>query len=166
MFAVIFACPTVRVYLNPLKFLRIYFHALLFCELGTLPVIRSPSVLEWSFVNRLFPWHLIFLLGGGFAIASGAVVSGASDWFAEKMEGFEDFPKTGVLLITYTITMIFTNFMSNMAICNIMLPILLELVRHKLSVESFITNCSQIASVSGFDHEDSSPVSNAAEWTS
>lgn len=36
-----------------------------------LPKATTPSLITWKYINQNVPWSLIFLLGGGFALAKG-----------------------------------------------------------------------------------------------
>ena len=42
---------------------------------------RGKTLLEWESVQRKFPWGIILLMGGGFALAKGAKTSCLSDIF-------------------------------------------------------------------------------------
>jgi solute carrier family 13 (sodium-dependent dicarboxylate transporter), member 2/3/5 len=43
---------------------------------GRLPTTAGQGLLTWKFIHTKTPWSLIFLLGGGFALAEGGRVSG------------------------------------------------------------------------------------------
>jgi len=45
--------------------------------LGNRVKIKKPekALLDWSTLQRMFPWNVVFLVAGGFALANGAVVS-------------------------------------------------------------------------------------------
>lgn len=46
------------------------------------PTVASPPLVTWKVVQTKLPWGLIFLLGGGFALAEGSKVSA---WFKQLM---------------------------------------------------------------------------------
>lgn len=76
-----------------------------------------------------FPWSLLFLVGGSFAVAKGAEESGGSQWLGEKLVVIENLPLHGVLIIVYTFTLILTSCAPNVALASIILPTVMELVR-------------------------------------
>jgi len=43
-------------------------------------------LINWKQVNQRFPWHILFLIGGSIALASGAEKSGLSLWFSGFLE--------------------------------------------------------------------------------
>jgi len=48
-------------------------YCVLFVE-GNVPASPVPPILGWSQMQKMFPWNVVFLLGGGFALAEGATV--------------------------------------------------------------------------------------------
>lgn len=46
---------------------------LLFTLLAKLPTTPSQGLITWKYINTKVPWSLIFLLGGGFALAEGGM---------------------------------------------------------------------------------------------
>ena len=51
----------------------------------TKTIQSSPSILNWKTVETNLPWSILFLLGGGFALASGFEVSGLSTLIGNKV---------------------------------------------------------------------------------
>ena len=45
----------------------------------------SPSILHWRLVETKLSWGVLFLIGGGFALADGFSVSGLSDYIGGKV---------------------------------------------------------------------------------
>lgn len=39
-----------------------------------IPKATTPSLITWKYINQNVPWSLIFLLGGGFALAKGEFI--------------------------------------------------------------------------------------------
>jgi sodium-dependent dicarboxylate transporter 2/3/5 len=91
----------------------------------------------WHFIERKFPWSLIFLLGGGFAIADGLKNSGASAWMGMKLKALESLPNELILFIVVVLLELITNFTSNVAIANMFLPIMAEIVSRSTGVKNF-----------------------------
>ncbi|KFP01849.1 Solute carrier family 13 member 2, partial [Calypte anna] len=44
-----------------------------------------PALLDWKVVHQKMPWNIVFLLGGGFALAKGSEESGLSAWLGSKL---------------------------------------------------------------------------------
>ena len=47
----------------------------------------APSLLDWQFVQKRFPWGVALLFGGGFALAEGATRSGLSKYVGDQLSG-------------------------------------------------------------------------------
>ena len=91
------------------------------------PSKSSESLLTWQKVQKEMPWDVLLLLAGGFALSSGCKVSGLSDWIAEKMEGLSQLNPWQINLIISILAAIITEFVSNTATANIIVPILRNL---------------------------------------
>ena len=91
------------------------------------PSKSSESLLTWQKVQREMPWDVLLLLAGGFALSSGCQASGLSDWIAEKMEGLSQLNPWQINLIISILAAIITEFVSNTATANIIVPILRNL---------------------------------------
>lgn len=74
------------------------------------------------------PWGLIFLLGGGFAVAEASKESGMSEYIAETLDGLRALPPLALMLVCSLAASTLTEFSSNVAIANILLPVLAEMV--------------------------------------
>lgn len=62
------------------------------------PKMASPPLITWKAVQQKMPWGLIFLLGGGFALAEGSKASGMSEMIAEALSGLSKLPKFSVMV--------------------------------------------------------------------
>lgn len=93
-----------------------------------LPNVPSPGLITWKFINAKVPWSLVFLLGGGFALAEGGRVSGMSAMLGQSLAGLKSLPILLLLFVICLTAQILTEFTSNVAIANIMLPVLAEMV--------------------------------------
>lgn len=94
---------------------------------GRLPNEATPGLITWKFINQKVPWSLIFLLGGGFALAEGGKVSGMSALLGQSLSGLKTLPPLVLLFAVCLTAQTLTEFTSNVAICNIMLPVLAEM---------------------------------------
>jgi sodium-dependent dicarboxylate transporter 2/3/5 len=85
-------------------------------------------LVDWKTVEDL-PWGVLFLFGGGFALAYGFKASGLSTWIGEQCQLFGRLPVPGqVLAVSGTITFL-TELTSNTATTNMVLPILAGVAR-------------------------------------
>ncbi|KAF4516896.1 hypothetical protein B566_EDAN011241 [Ephemera danica] len=89
----------------------------------------TPALLSWDVVQTKLPWGLLFLLGGGFAMAEGSKVSGLSEWLGEQLVGLKVLPTWLVVLIICVMTTFATEVSSNTAVANILLPVLAQMAR-------------------------------------
>lgn len=94
---------------------------------GRLPNEATPGLITWKYINQKVPWSLIFLLGGGFALAEGGKVSGMSALLGQSLSGLKSLPPLLLLFVVCLTAQTLTEFTSNVAICNIMLPVLAEM---------------------------------------
>ena len=84
-------------------------------------------LLSWGEAKKL-PFHIILLFGSGFALAKGFETSGLSAWLAGNLDFMKDAnPFVLVLSICVLVTVI-SEFASNVASIQLMLPVLLPLV--------------------------------------
>lgn len=93
----------------------------------TLPNKPSPGIVTWKVLKEKIPWGLLFLLGGGFALADGSKASGMSALIGSSLTGLRVLPPYLILLIIVIICECLTEFTSNVAIANIILPVLAEM---------------------------------------
>jgi len=93
-----------------------------------LPGRGGRPILEWR-VSTQLPWGVLLLMGGGFAISSAFDVSGLTLWIGMLIEGFGELPLGELALFALLLTVIVavsilvTEFASNAASANILLPI-------------------------------------------
>jgi len=84
---------------------------------------REP-LLMWDDVSRL-PLHVIFLFGSGFALAYGFESSGLSARLAQQLSFFRDVPLWQLQLIIVLLVLLISEFASNVASIQLLLPVLL-----------------------------------------
>ena len=88
---------------------------------------RGRMLMSWDEAKKL-PFHILLLFGSGFALAKGFELSGLSNWLAGNLHFMKDAnPFVLVLSICILVTVI-SEFASNVASIQLMLPILLALV--------------------------------------
>ncbi|XP_048482559.1 protein I'm not dead yet isoform X1 [Plutella xylostella] len=89
----------------------------------------SPGIVTWNILKEKVPWGLLFLLGGGFALAEGSKSSGLSALIGSSLQGLRGLPAPLVLLVVLLVTQLITEFTSNVAIANLILPVLANMAR-------------------------------------
>ena len=90
-------------------------------------LIKGPkTLLTWKDLSEI-PWDILLLFGGGFALAEGIKQTGLGTLIGHKLEFIGTYP-IFVMIFTIVITVTFlTEFTSNTAIANTILPILASL---------------------------------------
>lgn len=86
-----------------------------------------PPLLPWQAAEKMVPWGVVLLLGGGFALAKGSQVSGLSKLIGDQLTVFKDFEPWLMNLVLCFIVAGATEVTSNTAICTLMMPIMNEL---------------------------------------
>ncbi|CAH2229556.1 protein I'm not dead yet [Pararge aegeria] len=89
----------------------------------------SASVVTWNILKEKIPWGLMFLLGGGFALAEGSKATKLSSMIGSSLNGLNGLPPSLVLLVVVLVTQFITEFTSNVAIANLILPVLANMAR-------------------------------------
>ncbi|XP_072495868.1 solute carrier family 13 member 2 isoform X2 [Notamacropus eugenii] len=88
-----------------------------------------PALLNWNIVNKKMPWNIVFLLGGGFALAKGSETSGLSQWLGDKLTPLQSIPSPAIAFILCIIVAAFTECTSNVATTTLFLPILASMAQ-------------------------------------
>ncbi|NWI57508.1 S13A2 protein, partial [Calyptomena viridis] len=83
-----------------------------------------PPLLDWKVVHKKMPWNIVFLLGGGFALAKGSEVSGLSTWLGNQLTPLESIPFPAIAFVMCLLVATFTECASNVATTTLFLPIL------------------------------------------
>lgn len=82
----------------------------------------SGSLLVWE-DTRSVPWGILYLFGGGLALASEINTSGLSGWLAHKLHALNGFPTWMLIIGVCLATIALTEFMSNTASAATLIPI-------------------------------------------
>lgn len=90
---------------------------------------KGDTILSWQFIQQHFPWHVLFIVGGGLAISDAAQVSGLAVWLGDQFNGLENLSRYVVLLLIVVIISVLTEMMSNAAAISLLTPILIALVK-------------------------------------
>ncbi|XP_046553826.1 solute carrier family 13 member 2-like [Haliotis rubra] len=84
-------------------------------------------LMTWKFLHEKMPWNILFLLGGGFALATACQESGLSLWIGTQLETFRGMDPWLMLFVICSICTVATEVTSNGATANLILPILANL---------------------------------------
>ena len=80
--------------------------------------------LDWKTVEKKMPWGILFLFGGGFALAEGFGKTGLDRWVGTQLEGVFSLPIWAIILIVCLTVTFLTELTSNTATSTMILPIL------------------------------------------
>lgn len=83
---------------------------------------QAGKILDWDTVQKL-PWGILWLFGGGLAIAAGISGSGLADWIGALLVNFTDVPTWVTLALIVGVILILTEFTSNTATSTMVYPI-------------------------------------------
>ncbi|XP_066301748.1 solute carrier family 13 member 2-like [Branchiostoma lanceolatum] len=88
-----------------------------------------PGLLDWPTVHTKMPWHIVLLLGGGFALADGVEKSGLSAWLGQQFSRLAGIEAWIICLIVCIGVAVFTEVASNVTATSIFIPILAQMAR-------------------------------------
>ncbi|KAJ1363142.1 Sodium-dependent high-affinity dicarboxylate transporter 3 [Parelaphostrongylus tenuis] len=107
-------------------------------EYKTKEEVKQSHLMDWSTMQKNFPWNIVILLGGGFALAAGVKDSGLSMMVGRTLASFNHLPLWVMQLLTMLIVMATTNICSNTVTATIFLPIVAtmatEMERHPFTM--------------------------------
>ena len=80
-------------------------------------------------MQQRFPWSVLLLLGGGYAISDASKVSGLSILLAHYLSALAALPPFAVMFLMCLLASAMTEIASNAAVASILLPIVAQIVR-------------------------------------
>lgn len=92
-----------------------------------LPDGTGRPLLVWKEAERA-PWSVIFMFGGGLALAGGMQASGLAGWIGEALLPLEHWPLLLVALAVTLLVVVVTEFASNVATATGIVPVVAALV--------------------------------------
>lgn len=100
-----------------------------FLSMGDDESKHSRALLDWNSTQRMLPWGVLILIGGGFALAeaSSDQWSGFSSFVASELEVLKPLPQPVICLLVSTIAIFLTEITSNTATAALFIPILCQL---------------------------------------
>jgi len=87
------------------------------------PPKKCGSLVDWPTMQAKFPWSVVLLLGGGFALAEGVKRSGLSDLIGAQLHLFGNLPLVLIQIVCILLTMCITSVTSNTVTASILIPI-------------------------------------------
>lgn len=90
------------------------------------------TIMSWKLMRDKFSWSTLFLLGGGYGMASGVEKSGLSHLIGEKLAALDALPEWVFIGLACTMVTALTEFSSNVATASIFIPMVSSIaIRHK-----------------------------------
>lgn len=81
-------------------------------------------LVQWQGAARGIPWGIVFLLGGGFALAAGISESGLAAWVGSALGALQGLPGWALVLAICVLTTVMTETTSNVATVLMLSPII------------------------------------------
>lgn len=88
-----------------------------------IPANRDRKLLNWEEARQV-PWGVVIIVGGGYAVANGFDATGLANWLGGQLTFVSNFSFFTILIVVIAFVLTFTEFNSNTASANILLPIL------------------------------------------
>ena len=88
-----------------------------------IPANKNRKLLNWNEASQV-PWGVVIIVGGGYAVASAFDSTGLANWLGDQLTFISSFSFLSILFIIVAFVLTFTEFNSNTASANILLPIL------------------------------------------
>jgi len=90
---------------------------------------EKSTLLNWGEVQKKFPWGIILLMGGGFALAEGSKASCLTYDVGSLLTSLEGLPPSLILLVLCLFTSLISSIASNSATTSMVIPVVLTLSR-------------------------------------
>jgi len=88
-----------------------------------IPADGDKRLITWKEASQV-PWGVVMIVGGGYAVAEGFVSTGLADWLGGQLSFISGFSFFYILITVMAFVLVFTEFNSNTASANILLPVL------------------------------------------
>jgi len=84
---------------------------------------KNEGLVTWEITKKI-PWNIVLLFGGGFALANGFIESGLSAYIGNQLAEAKSLSNLGLIGVVTTMMTGLTEFTSNTATTEMMLPII------------------------------------------
>jgi sodium-dependent dicarboxylate transporter 2/3/5 len=91
-----------------------------------LPDGTGRPLLVWSEANRA-PWDIVFMFGGGLALAMGMSASGLAEWLGQMLLPLGGVPLIVLAAVVVAMVVVITEFASNIAAASAIMPVVAAL---------------------------------------
>jgi solute carrier family 13 (sodium-dependent dicarboxylate transporter), member 2/3/5 len=81
-------------------------------------------MIDWESIRQGVPWGVLFLFGGGFALAAGFEQTGLSGWIGGALSRMEGLSPVTMIVLTSIVLMVLTEVTSNTASAVMAMPVL------------------------------------------
>ena len=126
LFLVVVALWMSRTFLN--DFMPIIINDTVIALSGAILLFIFPStekrpLLIWEDLNKL-PWGILFLFGGGMALAAILAEANIVSFLVDVMKPLANFPVIILLLVVFSVAIFATELMSNLALVSLIIPLI------------------------------------------
>jgi len=83
-------------------------------------------IMDWRTIEQGLPWGIVFLFGGGFALAAGMEQSGLAAWFGQGLANLAGTPVWVIFPAACLLAVLLTEMTSNVATVLMIAPVLAE----------------------------------------
>lgn len=87
------------------------------------PANKYRRLITWKEASQI-PWGVVMIVGGGYAMAASFESTGLADWLGDQLSFISNYPFFIILIAVLAFVLMFTEFNSNTASANILLPVL------------------------------------------
>jgi sodium-dependent dicarboxylate transporter 2/3/5 len=84
----------------------------------------SHFLMDWPSIRHGVPWGILFLFGGGFALAGGMEQTGLSTWLGGWLHQLQGIPPVAIILVTCLGVTMLSEIASNTATAIMVMPVL------------------------------------------
>ena len=84
---------------------------------------------DWATVERSVNWGIILMYGGAIALGSTLSSAGTSAWIIDELLGEASLSPTMTIIMIAAISLVLTEFISNVAVVSVMLPVAISLAQ-------------------------------------
>ena len=88
-----------------------------------LPSTEKRPLLIWEDLQRL-PWGILFLFGGGMALAAILAEANIVSYLVDNMKPLANFPVIILLFVIFAVALFATELMSNLALVSLLIPLI------------------------------------------